>query len=154
MKSSISIYTNSESIKIMFPDVDFKDIYEIRNSILNEGKSIAFTKSLTGESLDVWDRIVFINKDSDRVTGVLCLSYLESGFQFNKDHQYSCTFVSVHNDYKGKGIATNLIESMFSFADSNGIKLIKQSSYDVDFIKKTFDRCADNYKTVEFVNRQ
>lgn len=147
----VNIYTNSEEIEKMFPSVEFEYIRDVRESLMKEEENIEFSSVLTGYNRDIWDRVVFVEKSDDDIVGLLSLAYSDEGFQYNKDHKYACTFVSVHNEHKGRGIGTRLIQAMFDFAERNGIDKIKQSRYEVDFIKKTFNRIASNHKSVELI---
>lgn len=148
----ILIYTNNDRIKNKFPDVTFLDLDLIKPNIKKNIDNIDFSSVLIGSSADIWDRIIFAKFQDDNIVGLLCLSYNETGFKFNKDHQYACSFVSTDKNHQGKGFGSELINEMFKFASIVKIPRIKSSFYEVDYIEKTFKTNASKYPDVEFIN--
>lgn len=148
----ILTYTNTDSFKNKFKNHSFIDIEKISDQIKNNINNIKMASVLIGPSADIWDRIVFAKIDDNKVIGLLCLAFNETGFKFNKEHQYACTFVTTDVNYQGKGIAKELINEMFNFASTVNIPRIKSSSYEVDFIEKTFLTVASKYPNVELIN--
>lgn len=145
----IETHSNSNELIEKFKVLDFNEVAKL---IKIQGDDINYSKSIVNPLIDR-DDIIFVDRIDNEIRGILVLGYNEEGWSFNPEHKFACKFVSVKNAHTGIGIATGLISAMFCFASMYGIKVIRQSTYDSKFIKKTFDKISLNFKDVELYDK-
>ena len=89
----------------------------------------------------------------DIVVGTLCLSYYERGWGGCESFQWAVLNIGVDPAFRNKGIAKELIKSMFSFCEKNNISEIKSSSYSDDgqkYLADIFRRESEKYPNIIF----
>ena len=145
----IQMFSNSTQLIEKFNLIDSIELIGLLREQLSD---IKYSKSITNGLMERHD-IIIVDRIDDEIRGILVLGYNKEGWSFNPEHQYACKFVSVKNAHSGIGIATGLISAMFCFASMYGIKVIRQSTYDSKFIKKTFDKISLNFKDVELYDK-